>query len=223
MNQNSYAGRQYLSEIGKSNIKIDVISIGNYPEINDSEEVRCGGLWTPMPMDTLIDFYNLNVFSFKSLKSIDLIELLEKKQYNLCIQGGTGILKKEIINKFKFGILNFHPGDLPLYRGCSAPEWQVYENRQVISTCHFIDEGIDTGDILYKKVIHTNNVSYESFRASIYPGTSEFVVEILNEILLNKNFLNNLRKPQDSTIAIYRNYIGDEIITKLKNNFFKQI
>jgi methionyl-tRNA formyltransferase len=223
MNQNSYAGRQYLVEIGKANINIDVICIGIYPQINASEELRCGGLWTPLTTEILVNLYNFNIFCFSSLKSIELVKFLEKKQYDICIQGGTGILKEVIINKFTFGILNFHPGDLPLYRGCSAPEWQVFENRPVYSTCHFIDEGIDTGDILIKKIIKTINYSYESFRASIYPSTSLFVVEVLNAILLDESCLIKLRKPQDNTLAIYRKYIGDEKISLLRNNFFKQI
>ena len=64
------------------------------------------------------------------------------KKYDLGIQGGTSIINKEVFDKYKLGILNFHPGLLPQYRGCSAPEWQIYENKNVLASCHIIDEGI---------------------------------------------------------------------------------
>ena len=47
MNKNSYSGREYLYELLKREIKVDAIQIGKYPEIDDIEEKRCGGLWQP--------------------------------------------------------------------------------------------------------------------------------------------------------------------------------
>ena len=153
MNLHSYAGREYLSLIGKANIQIEVICIGNSPEINQMEEIRCGGLWTPPSLESLMNLYKFKIYKFDTLKSSDLIDFLKNKKFDLGIQGGTGILKKEVFDQFSIGILNFHPGDLPLYRGCSAPEWQIIENKPVYSTCHFIDHGVDTGDILMKKLL----------------------------------------------------------------------
>jgi methionyl-tRNA formyltransferase len=222
MNFNSYAGREYLNLIGKANIQIEVICIGNFSEINQEEEIRCGGLWTPPSIESLENLYKFKINKFETLKSVNLVDFLKKKKFDLCIQGGTGILKKEVINQFSIGVVNFHPGDLPLYRGCSAPEWQIFENKPVYSTCHFIDEGIDTGDILMKKILHTHNETYESFRASIYPATAVFVVEVLKSILLDTSLIHR-RIKQDNSIAIYRNYIGEKNIIHLKNNFFKQV
>ncbi|MDD5571821.1 MAG: formyltransferase family protein, partial [Bacteroidales bacterium] len=118
MNDNSYAGREYLQALRMQGIKADIVSIGNYPEINELEEKRCGGLWKPVSMETLRKTFT--VFEFVSLNESSLIDFLKEKKYDVGIQGGTGILKENIINKFKSGILNFHPGDLPKYRGCSA-------------------------------------------------------------------------------------------------------
>lgn len=72
------------------------------------------------------------------------------KYYDLGIQGDTGILKSDIINKFNLGLINFHPGDLPKYIDCSAQEWQLCENNDIISTYHLIDQWIVTGPVLAK-------------------------------------------------------------------------
>ena len=217
MNDNSYAGREYLSNLIKNNIKIDVLNIGKFPLQNINEDKRCGNLWKPDSVKLLRNFHHFHYFD--SLKSNDLLEFLIKKNYDLGIQGGTGILKFNIISNFKSGILNFHPGDLPLFRGCSAPEWQLFENKPIISTCHLIDEGIDTGPVLKKKKINVSMKSYESFRASIYPETSAFVSEVIKD-LLNKK-LELKFKPQDNKTAIYRKYFGDDAILELKNKFIR--
>jgi len=213
MNYNSYAGRDYLDHILRSDIPIDVISIGNFSEENKSEDQRCNSLWKPKRFDQLIA--GVEHHNFKNLKDDELFEYLKKKKYDIGIQGGTGIINKEIIDKFKLGILNFHPGDLPKYRGCSAPEWQLFENAPVIATCHIIDEGIDTGKIYAKKILNVSRENYYSFRASVYPLISEFVVEVLKEIQDNNGFAHNLIE-QNEKEACYRKYIGEEKISLIK-------
>ena len=47
-------------------------------------------------------------------------------------------------------------------------------DQPVYSTCHLIDEGIDSGKIVEIKKINTKMTSYEHFRASIYIETSKF-------------------------------------------------
>jgi len=221
MNDNSYAGREYLYNLGLLKVKLDIITIGSYPRENNSEDRRTGGLWKPVEFEKILKLFEYGHKNFTSLRSIDLLNYLKNQNYDLGIQGGTGILTDQIISEFSIGILNFHPGDLPEYRGCSAPEWQIYEGRQVISTCHFIDSGIDTGDILLKKALLTHSESYESFRSSIYPQTALFVSEVIAAILLDENILKR-RKMQNEQVAKYRNYIGDDKITYLRNNFFKK-
>ena len=216
MNNNSYAGREYLSKLAERSMYIDVILIGNYPENNIIEDNRCGNLWKPPPIKLLNKFHNF--FKFDSLDSSNLISFLNTKKYFIGIQGGTGILRDNIINQFEFGILNFHPGDLPFYRGCSAPEWQLFENKPIVSTCHLIDKGIDSGPILRKKTLDVDMKSYEAFRASVYPQTAIFVCEIIHDLINGKQEMNYIT--QDESIAIYRKYIGDNTIAKLKNSYF---
>jgi len=218
MNKNSYPGREYLKAFNKAKIVVDVISIGNFPEIDEIEEERCGGFWTPPSQSELTK--ELKVKFYDSLKDEKLIEYLGSSSYDVGIQGGTGIIKNNIIMSFKYGILNFHPGDLPEYRGCSAPEWQLYENKNIISTCHLIDEGIDSGKIIEKKKLAVSLESYELFRASIYVETAKFVVEIINKLMLNIDII-KLAKVQNARNANYRKYIGKEKIDQLRSKLFK--
>lgn len=217
MNENSYPGREYLRVLRELFNKPEILVIGNFPEVDKEEEERCGALWQPHSQA----FYaNDFVFwHFESLKCNELYEFLMIANYSVAIQGGTGILKKKIIECFDYGILNFHPGDLPEYRGCSAPEWQLYEKKKLIVTCHLIDEGIDTGKIVAKRELKPDYTSYESYRASVYPLTADFIYDLF---LDEENLMRLIRKSttQDESLANYKPYIGVEKINLLKDNFF---
>ena len=114
------------------------------------------------------------------------------------------------------GIINFHPGDLPFYRGCSAPEYQYCDNKPIISTCHFISEGIDDGDIIEKIKLDVDFTSYHSFRATIYPQTAKFVVNIISRWLDGEKLK---RIKQDESLASYKKYIGEKRIDELIKNW----
>lgn len=216
MNDNSYVGREYLKVFKNKKIDLDVICIGTYPVENAIEDERCNKLWKPPYFEDVSE--NRKVYRFDSLNSEEIFDFFENKRYDVGIQGGTGILKKKLIDTFKYGILNFHPGDLPQYRGCSAPEWQLFENRPIVCTCHLVDEGIDTGNIYKKKVLNVDKKDYHIMRSQIYIEISKFVYEVVTS--LKEDFVDECVR-QNEDVAIYRNYIGEEkinyIIQKMHN------
>ena len=68
MNQNCYPGREYLSNL--KNLDIDVLSIGQYPEIDRDEEERCGNLWKPESEQTLSEYFNFSRIPAKTTIAI---------------------------------------------------------------------------------------------------------------------------------------------------------
>ena len=62
------------------------------------------------------------------------------------------IIKTEILSIPKIATINFHNGPLPKYGGVNIPYWAILNGERVHGvTWHIIDEGIDTGDILWQK------------------------------------------------------------------------
>lgn len=215
MNQNGYVGRTYLEELNKKRLyDIDVISIGSYPEISNIEEQRCSGLWRPLSMDEVVSGHR--VVEFDSLQSTELLTFLKEEKYDYLIQGGTGIIKKELIDCIKEGILNFHPGDLPTYRGCSAPEWQIIEKKPIVCTCHLLDDGIDTGAIYKKNFLDVSLESYYAMRSTVYPQIAKFLSEVIEDLEIS---IRDRCYIQDESQAIYRKYIGDDRIEWLIENW----
>ncbi len=62
------------------------------------------------------------------------------------------ILKKPVILLPKMGVLNVHPGWLPAYKGAMTYLWVLRHGREKAGvTLHWIDEGIDTGEIIARR------------------------------------------------------------------------
>ena len=214
MNDNSYAGREYASALQDKGIFVDIILLGRLGEIEEYEESRCGNMWKPIRLENVSSKFT--IYRFDSLNDPLFLEHLTGAAYALGIQGGTGILKAKHFASFSQGMISFHPGDLSYFRGCSAPEYQYLASLPVVSTCHFIAEGIDMGDIIEKRSLDLNMESYFTFRASIYPRTSEFLADVV-EGWLSGLALNRVK--QDESIAVYHSYIGDDAIEELINNW----
>ncbi|MCH9671476.1 MAG: hypothetical protein K0U93_08520 [Gammaproteobacteria bacterium] len=63
------------------------------------------------------------------------------------------ILKAPLINVPSEGFVNFHNGPLPRYGGLNVCSWALLNGEsQYGVTWHFIDEGIDTGDVLAQRL-----------------------------------------------------------------------
>ena len=63
------------------------------------------------------------------------------------------ILKPEVFDIPRLGCLNFHPSLLPEGRGKHPNFWALKGRTPFGVTLHFIDEGIDTGDVAFQQEI----------------------------------------------------------------------
>jgi methionyl-tRNA formyltransferase len=61
------------------------------------------------------------------------------------------ILPRDVFSAPLHGSINIHPSLLPKYRGAAPTEWVLRNGDKVTGlTCHYIDDGIDTGDIIHQ-------------------------------------------------------------------------
>jgi len=63
------------------------------------------------------------------------------------------IVKKEFLDIFPMGCLNLHPSFLPYNRGAYPNVWAIVDGTPAGATLHYIDEGVDTGDIIAQSAV----------------------------------------------------------------------
>ncbi len=67
---------------------------------------------------------------------------------DLLLNAGGEIFRHAILAVPAVGVLNAHMGRLPAFRGMNVMEWSLLRGRPIGVTVHFVEAGIDTGDIL---------------------------------------------------------------------------
>jgi len=121
------------------------------------------------------------------------------------------IFKKDLIELFPSGLINCHAGKLPYYRGRNVLNWALINGEDEIGvTCHYVDEGVDTGDIIYQE---TFPVSKEDDYQSILMNAFEVCAHVLSHSLdlIRKDKVNSFPQPEHGTYFIGRK-VGDEFI-----------
>ncbi|MEK6222995.1 MAG: formyltransferase family protein [Chloroflexota bacterium] len=104
---------------------------------------------------------------------------------------GGGLVRKNILNISKLGVINCHAGLLPNYRGMDVVEWPIIEMNsfppQTGMTLHIMDKGVDTGPILATKPLPFRpNETIKDFRLRIEPEMVQFMIEGIKRLEANK-------------------------------------
>jgi methionyl-tRNA formyltransferase len=98
----------------------------------------------------------------KDVNGVDFCDKLRELSVDLIVTAHfEKLLKKDIIGIPRLGCINLHPSKLPLYRGMSPQHWPIIngDNKTGV-TVHFIDEGVDTGDIICQKEVDIGEDMY---------------------------------------------------------------
>ena len=85
--------------------------------------------------------------------SEEVMPHIRNMDLDIIVFGGTRIIRGEILDYPKDGVINSHPGLLPECRGSASPAWSVYHDIPVGSSTHFCDNGVDTGHLLLRREV----------------------------------------------------------------------
>ena len=115
------------------------------------------------------------------------------------------IFRKEIISIPKKGVINCHAGKLPFYRGRNVLNWVLINDEKEFGiTVHYIDEGIDTGDIINQRTFTiSDSDDYKSLLEKAFMECANILYDTIIEI---KNGVSNRIK--QSTIHPTGFYCG---------------
>lgn len=147
--------------------------------------------------------------------SQQVMPMIKDSELDLIVFGGTRIIRGEILDLPKDGVINSHPGLLPECRGSASPAWSVYHDIPIGSSTHFCDNGIDTGHLLLRReVLVKRGMTYEDlcFETLLLAGI------LMKEALMayDEGRWSELRRPQgESENPTFRN-APEEILKIVK-------
>ena len=135
----------------------------------------------------LINFLKEKKLDIKNIEN-NTLSLEEAKKADLIVSFGyQHLIKKEIIQKIKRPAINLHMSFLPYNRGSNPNYWSFVEDSPKGITIHEIDEGADTGNIMFQKNF---NIDPKIEKFSTFKKTYNFLFnELENLFIENFNFI----------------------------------
>ena len=126
---------------------------------------RCLFLGYDSKKTTLINFLRSKKIKVTQYKNKKLSYKIAKRYDYIISFGYRKIISKKIISKIKRPIINLHISYLPYNRGAYSNFWSFINNTPKGVTIHEIDNGIDTGKIIFRKKISfklNNKITFQS-------------------------------------------------------------
>lgn len=114
--------------------------------------------------------------SFRSPEGIATLQSLDL-DYILCIHLPV-IIPKAVLDIPREGVVNLHPAFLPYNRGWHPSLWALHDETPYGATLHFMNEGLDTGDIILQ---HKVLVTPMDTGDSLYKKALELEYEVFQE------------------------------------------
>ena len=132
----------------------------------------------------------INQKDYESKKDFEnaLTNTLKNQNVDLvCLAGFMSILSKKFLKEWHRKVINIHPSLLPSFRGKNAVK-QALEQRVKTAGCsvHFVDEGIDTGEIIsQEKVQVSSNDDEKTLGKKILKKEHVLYIKVIKELERN--------------------------------------
>jgi len=133
---------------------------------------------------------NIPVLQPKSLKEADFVAELKSFNTDLQIVVAFRMLPKVVWNIPRFGTFNLHASLLPAYRGAAPINWAIINGEKETGvTTFFIDEKIDTGEILLQERLDiTSNETAGTLHDKLMEKGGELVLRTV-DLIDAQNFI----------------------------------
>ena len=162
----------------------------------EKELLKCNG-----KLDSLYLYCrkkNIKIVHVDSFISNTDLDKVKKIKPDVIINCGGGIFRFPFIEIPKIGIINAHMGLLPKYRGMNVLEWSILNNDPIGVTLHYIDEGIDTGDIIkFKEIKVTKHDTIKTLREKSNIINVELISEYIDNLINNRKIPRKKQKIKD--------------------------
>jgi len=122
-----------------------------YRTFTGKDVIRGKGSEDVLPPDlcTLARRYDIPVIRFDTINQEQTLQALRHYKPDFLVLGGAPLLRRAVLDIPRHGVINTHPAKLPEIRGMDVVGWSIFQGAPLGLTVFFVDEGVDTGPILY--------------------------------------------------------------------------
>ncbi|MEW5800011.1 MAG: formyltransferase family protein [Bacteroidota bacterium] len=198
--------RKRIALIGKNTVAVNALEILSKKEVdivlvspNNSDPGEDG--WQRSLLKHAKQS-NLNILQFPKIKHADSVNYLTSLQLDFIFSiQYDQIINQPVIETAKYGAINLHFAPLPRYRGVSPIGLALLNGESEFGvTLHYMDPGVDTGDIISQKLFRIDAVKNAR---ELYDNVVFYATELFKDSIDDILNLQNVRIPQDNTKALY--------------------
>jgi len=115
-----------------------------------------------------------------------ILTVLKEEKIDYIFLAGYGFLIREILlMEFKERIVNIHPSLLPVFKGLNALQQALEYGVKVVGiTTHIVNEGLDTGEILYQEAILVDGDDFEQLEYRVFKTGTILQVKTINKYFI---------------------------------------
>ncbi len=130
--------------------------------------------------------YGIPLLKNPRVNSAEFIDTVRRYGCDLLVSMSFNqIFRRELMEQFPLKAINCHAGKLPFYRGRNVLNWALINDEKEFGiTVHYIDDGIDTGDIISQSTHPiTDADSYATLLEKAYTGCAELLYHTIRKFL----------------------------------------
>ena len=153
---------------------------------------------------------NLSVYQPITLKNEDEIDIIKSFNADVIVVVAYGkILPLDILNASKYGAINVHASLLPKYRGAAPIQWSILNGDEITGvTIQKMNEGIDTGDILYAE---KTDIDPDETSAELFERLSQIGADALVKVIDNIDYYIKNAVKQSEDCSSYASKITKDL------------
>ena len=162
------------------------------PFEDDEKAFENDNFFVDVPNSIPID---LPVHRVQSLNDPEFKEMAQECRADLALVFGCGKIRPHVFPLFKKGLINVHRGIATEYRGLDSDLWAIYHRdfENIGTTLHFVEEKLDTGDIIrMERINYTNKDKIFHLRFKTTLLAADMVADVISEY--RRNELNRIKQ-----------------------------
>ncbi len=149
---------------------------------------------------SLSEEYKIDCYCTQNINDSDTLDFIRSKKPDViyCF-GWSRLIGKDLLSLPPYGIIGFHPAEIPMNRGRHPLIWAIALGLDKTASTFFVmDEGADTGDIISQEEII---IDYQDDASSLYEKVLETAKEQVLDFTDKLSADTLVRNPQDPKIG----------------------